>query len=269
MSKPDTLLLNYASQIEGIESFQQEWNGIDPFAIATIVRAEGPTAANPGSKALITMGGEIIGFTGGGCLRSAILKASKDAIRQQKPQFIRSQPKDTIDETQSEEGMTIYPSSCPSRGEVDVFIEPVSPKVPVIIHGETETAHVLIKLCEVMGYEVAPSGRMASNDPAGDANGQDVTEVSSEFTVIATQGRGDKAALLKAMDSVCPHIFFVASNKKADHWREQLRAAGYTDADLARLISPAGIDFGARYPKEIALSIIAQMIEIQRRGRSA
>lgn len=263
MSKPDDILLNYTDQIDGIESFQQQWNGVDPFAIATIVRTQGATAANPGAKALITMGGEIIGFTGGGCLRSAILKASKKAIRQKRPQFIRSQPKDTISDS-IDESMTVYPSSCPSRGEVDVFIEPVSPSVPVVIHGETEVAHAMMKLCELMDYNTVASARTAHNDPAHDTSGSDVEDINSNFTIIATQGRGDKAALIKALDSNCPNIFFVSSRKKADHWREQMRDAGYSETDLARMISPAGLDIGARHPKEIALSIMAQMVKIQR-----
>lgn len=267
MSKSNLQLMPYTSNIEGIEEFEKKWNGYDPFVIATIVRTSGSTAAHPGAKSLVTLKGDIIGFTGGGCLKRAIIEASERAIRLQKPQLIRSMPKDLItDEEKNNKDISIFPSGCPSRGVVEVFVEPVAAKKTVLVYGETETSKAVRELCDYMNYDCQSAGEIAQNDRSVADSDQDVETIDNRFIVIATQGRGDKQALTKALNSSAEHIFFVASKLKADHWLKVMRDQGFSDQDMKRIVSPAGLDIGARYPREIAMSIIGQMIELENKA---
>jgi len=67
-----------------VDSFQRNWDGMTPYAIATVVHTVGATAAKPGARAVITIGGELIGFVGGGCVRRAVLQAGSAAIAEKK-----------------------------------------------------------------------------------------------------------------------------------------------------------------------------------------
>ncbi|HEX3348282.1 MAG TPA: XdhC family protein, partial [Acetobacteraceae bacterium] len=82
-----------------------------------------------------------------------------------------------------------------------------------------------------------------------------------------TQGRDDEAALRAVLAVVDGYVAFVGSRRKAAALREALGSAGVPADRLARLHAPAGLDIGAVTPEEIALSIVAEIIEFRRRGQ--
>jgi len=251
-----------------VVAFQRNWDGTTPYAIATVVHTVGATAAKPGARAVVTVEGELIGFVGGGCVRRAILEAGSAAIAERKPRLIRAKPKDTINAEDPPAGGDVYASSCPSRGEMDVFIEPVLPRPPLINFGENELADGLLKLGEFVGLNpLAFQGDDTDVDPSRIVSAEDLTTypgLSDGFIVVATQGRGDKAALQTALSSSCPHIFFVASRKKTAYWRDSLTHDGLSQDQLKRLNAPAGLAIGAQGPNEIAIAILGAIIQIRR-----
>jgi xanthine dehydrogenase accessory factor len=151
---------------------------------------------------------------------------------------------------------------------MDVFIEPVLPRPPLIIFGENELADGLLKLGEFVGLNpLAFQGDDTAVDPSRIISAEDFATypgLSEGFIVIATQGRGDKAALHDALDSPCPHIFFVSSRKKAAYWRDALASDGVTQEQFKRLNAPGGLAIGAQGPNEIAIAILAAIIQIRR-----
>jgi xanthine dehydrogenase accessory factor len=86
--------------------------------------------------------------------------------------------------------------------------------------------------------------------------------------VVSTQGRGDEAALLAALAVDAEYIAFVGSRKKADSLKASLVKRGISDERLAKLKAPAGLDLGAITPEEIAISILAEIVAVQRRKDS-
>lgn len=103
----------------------------EPFAFATIIRTAGTTAAKPGSKALIRADGTIAqGFLGGGCTRGAVKRAALQAIVTGVPQLISVAPEDLLSEKgvtagTEADGVTYMRNGCPSRGTVDISLNPV------------------------------------------------------------------------------------------------------------------------------------------------
>src|SRR5258708_8354834 len=88
-----------------------------PWAIATVVRVEGSSAARRGSKALIDSQGRIImGWVGGGCAESAVRCEALRCIRSEKPELI------TLDMQDEVLGVGM-----PCGGIMDVCIEPGRP----------------------------------------------------------------------------------------------------------------------------------------------
>lgn len=237
-----------------IDAFRQGWKGDSPYALATVVHTSGMTAAKPGARAIVTADGEIVGFAGGGCVRRALKTAAAAAIMEGRPRLIHVRPRDESGPPMGE----VYVSNCPSRGEIGVFIEPVTPKPPLVVFGDSAIAHWVLQFASAIGLDPI------AGDPQADVVA-DGRSLGHGFVVIATQGRDDRAALDAAFASACPHVFFIASQKKAGHLREKLEQEGAPPEALARLRSPAGLDIAAREPAEIAVSIIAQIIEIRRR----
>ena len=252
-----------------VTAFQDRWDGKTPYVVATIIRVHGAAAAKPGDKAIITGDGEIIGTIGGGCLRGAVKKAAQKAIESGEPEFIRTMPKERMDEAKEEEGLDTYPSSCPSKGEVEVFLEPVKPKRTLVVYGETELARCLVAFGRALGLrslhgESDSSSAATETFTLDDLAGE---KTAPDYIVVATQGVRDKLALEASLKSSCPHVFFVASMKKAAFWKERLLDSGMTEQDLKRLVSPAGLHIGAHGPAEIAVSILAQIIQIKNEKR--
>ena len=79
----------------------------------------------------------------------------------------------------------------------------------------------------------------------------------------------DEPALRAALAAVDGYVAFVGSHRKAAALRESLLRSGVDGDRVARLRAPAGLDLGAVTPEEIALSIVAEIVEVRRRGQSA
>src|SRR6516225_4047972 len=103
----------------------------EPFVVATVVRTVAATAAKAGAKAVILADGTMSeGWIGGGCARAAVLKAARDALADGKSRLVSVQPPDALDEHghkagEEHEGVRFAKNMCPSRGTMDIFVEPV------------------------------------------------------------------------------------------------------------------------------------------------
>jgi xanthine/CO dehydrogenase XdhC/CoxF family maturation factor len=93
-------------------------------------------------------------------------------------------------------------------------------------------------------------------------------EPGARYIVVSTQGRGDEAALLAALAVDADYVAFVGSRKKAQSLKALLAERGIPHERLAKLKAPAGLDLGAITPEEIAISILAEIVAVQRRKDS-
>lgn len=252
----------------------------EPFAIATVVRTVSVTAAKAGAKAVVLADGSIsAGWIGGGCARGAVLKAAGEAIRDGQPRLISIQPKDLLEMQQvkpgdMKDGVFYARNMCPSQGTMDVFVEPVLPRPHLAILGASPVAVALADIARRMGFFVticAPQADHAAFDSSDRMiDGFDLPTDGSQqgYIVIATQGRGDSAALKAVLGTQSSrYTGFVGSRKKFAALRRDLEADGVDARSMDDMHSPAGLDLGSITPDEIAFSIVAEMIEIRRRGQ--
>ena len=77
---------------------------------------------------------------------------------------------------------------------------------------------------------------------------------------------GDHVSAVRALRSPAGLIAVIASRKRSRLVLEFLREQGFTEADLARVHAPAGLDLGARTPEEIALSVLGEIVMLRRGG---
>ena len=163
------------------------------------------------------------------------------------------------------------PMTCFSGGTLDIFIEPHHPRPRLLIVGSLPVARALAHLGRAMNYHVAmvAPGEEALETPEGvDEMVGSVEELAARVTplsffVVATHGEYDEPALRAAFATDVPYIGLVASPKRGAAVRDSLAAAGVSKQDLARMKFPAGLDIGARRGDEIALSIMAEIIQVR------
>lgn len=235
----------------------------EPHVIATVIRTVGLTAAKPGAKAILNHEGAIIeGWIGGGCVRSALTKAALTALAEGAPQVISIAPAEALAEKNiapgSEiDGVRYAKNGCPSKGSLEIFVEPVLPMPELQIYGASPVAQALARL--------APQFAWMVQLPSHEGAPPQVGSGPQRMIVVATQGKDDLAALKAALATPAQHIGFVASRKKWAALSAKLAEAGFSADDLARVQAPAGLAIDAVTPDEIALSILAQLTQIRRR----
>ncbi|HEV8389831.1 MAG TPA: XdhC family protein [Dongiaceae bacterium] len=239
----------------------------EPFVFATVVRTVASVAAKPGAKAILTADGRMVGWVGGGCALGAVKKAARRCLDDGEARLVSVMPFDQLKAQglrpgDTRDGIEFDKNMCPSRGVVDVFIEPVLPQPQVILCGATPVALAIAELAPRVGLKVA------IHAPADGF--EDVAKAAvTSFVVVATQGSGDEDALMAALRSSARYVAFVGSKAKVAALKESLAEKGIPAERLAELHGPAGIPIGAVTPEEIALSILADIVQARRRKGAA
>lgn len=224
----------------------------EPFVLAMVVRREPYSSAQPGDMAIITADGAYHGWLGGNCTRPTVRREARLALADGKPRLVSLSPDPKSHERP---GVTALPMACHSGGSVDVYLEPMLPPPQLLIFGESPCARALARLGEVMGYGV---------DPVADPAALPATRPDMAFAVVATMGENDEDAIAAAIAARCAYVAVVASRKRFAEIRESLLERGVPAAALDQVHNPAGLDLGARAPEEVALSILAEIVQLRR-----
>ena len=267
------------SHVEVLDLMAQMKAAERAFVLATVVRTVSVTAAKAGAKAIIAADGTIVaGWIGGGCAKGAVLKAAREALADGEPRMVSVQPENLLAELgvsagESRDGIRFASNMCPSKGTMDIFVEPVLPHPSLVILGASPVALSLAAQARQLGYHVtlaAPAADLAAEPDAhvivdGFALGE--LNVAKRFVVVSTQGKGDEAALRVALATEAAYHAFVGSRRKMAALRDKLIASGVDTVAIGDVKAPAGLDLGAITPEEIAMSILAEITIERRRGQ--
>lgn len=237
------------------------------FALATVVRVLPPTSGKPGDKAIILPDGKLLGWIGGGCAQPVVAKEALKALAEGKPRLVRITPSPD----DPEQGIVDYTMTCHSGGAMEIYIEPVLPKPHLLILGRSPVAQTLALLGKTIGYEVEVVVSEETNERFGDAqlvqsadySLQQVNLRPDTFIVVSTQGESDEEALENALRTNASYVAFVASKTKAGKVFEYIQSRGISAEKLGSVRSPAGLDIHAQSPQEIAVGILAQIIQVR------
>ncbi|MGR3493780.1 XdhC family protein [Citreimonas sp.] len=243
-----------------------------PFAVATVIRTLDATAAKPGARALLDATGAVVeGWIGGGCARAAVAGAVREAIETGQPRLISLQPEELLEASgvaagEERQGVRFARNGCPSKGSMDIFVEPVLPRARLAICGASPVAQALADLAGRFDFHrtlCAPDTTPEAM-PEVDAHRDAFDAPEAGFLVIATQGKGDMDALRAAARSQASYVAFVGSRRKFATLAAKLEDEGVPRDWLDRVHAPAGLDIKAITPDEIALSILAEVIAARR-----
>jgi xanthine dehydrogenase accessory factor len=218
-----------------------------PFVLATVVRSVKPASAKPGDRALILGESSPVGWVGGGCVHMAVEREAALAVASGEPRLVRLSPT-----PRDEDGVVNYPMTCHSGGTLEIYLEPVLPAPELVVLGESPVAAALAALAAPLGFRVRTSLE-------GIASRQDVWVVGA-----AMSSDEDHPLVREALLAGAGYVAMVASRRRAEVLIAELRADGVSDEMLARLKAPAGLNIGAANAPEIALSILAEIVQLRR-----
>jgi xanthine dehydrogenase accessory factor len=221
------------------------------FVTATVVRAQRPTSARPGDVAIVLADGAVEGFVGGVCAESAVRLHAARALETGEPLLLRLEP-DAGDDEPAAEGSVTSHNPCLSGGALEIFLEPSLPAPRVMVVGDAPVAQALREMAPHVGLEpVSPVGGVV------DVSGEELA------VVVASHGRDEEPALTAALNEGVAYVGLVASGRRGASVRASLDVP---DALRARLHTPAGLDIGARTAPEIALAVLAEIVQERRSG---
>jgi xanthine dehydrogenase accessory factor len=227
----------------------------EPFVLATVVWCERPTSAKPGAQALIRANGQVTGWIGGSCAQPVVMREAARILREgSDPYLLRlGTPHTGIDR----KDVRIFPMSCSSGGVLDIFMEPHFPLPKLILIGDSPVAVALSQLAQVIDFSVTQLHY---------ADLSQVTINEQTYILVASHGQYDEEAIEQALRSPARYVGMVSSLKRAEACRAYLHDAGLNALQIARLKAPAGFDIGALTPDEIAASVLAELVQVRRRG---
>ena len=239
----------------------------EAYVRATVVWARRPVSAQPGDKAVVTGDGHLRGWVGGSCAEPVVVREAVAALAAGEPRLVRLGP--AADLPAEEEGVVLATVSCASEGSVQVFLEPVEPPPHLVVVGRSPMVQALAAMAGVLGFETVV---VESEDAGPDLAASGATVVAeldlakaevgpASFVVVATMGRYDEDALQAALDTPARYVALVASGRRAATVLGSLRAAGVGEDQLARVTSPAGLPLGDVAHAEMAVSILAQIVQ--------
>lgn len=238
-----------------------------PACLAIVVQCRGSAPQKEGSKMVVRADGSALGTIGGGCIEAEVVQASLMAMRDGVPRTV------PFELTERQGGLVC-------GGKVLVYIEPILPEPQLVILGAGHVGRALARLGRFSGLRVIVADNRpeyASREALPEAEAVVLCEFGEVFSrvradadtyiVVATRGHNhDLEALKVALGTEARYVGLLGSRRKKALILRALREGGYAEGDLQRVITPAGIPIGSLTPEEIAVSIIAQIIEIRRRS---
>ncbi len=240
-----------------------------PYVLATVVWSRAPSSGKGGSTALIEADGTVHGWIGGACAEPVVIRESRRAINDGTPRLLYLGPADELD-GYTREGVTAVPISCASEGALEVFMEPVLPVPHIVVIGRSPAVRTLARLGLGLDW------RVTVVDDDGDAGempqGAEVIASLADFdaatsgataVIVATQGHYDEPALEKALESGATYVGMVASRRRSQSVLGYLADQGVPAGELARVRTPAGLDLGHIEHREIAVAILAELVQLK------
>jgi xanthine dehydrogenase accessory factor len=252
------------------EALLEAQNNGEPVALATVVKVSGSVPRHEGSKMLVHADGSFVGTVGGGAMESLVVNEALAALADGTPRM----PSYTLNDLAAGD-----PGIC--GGTVQIFIEPIGIAPTLLIIGGGHVGKALAELGKWSSFRVILSDdREAFCNPeyAPGLDGYLVckgSEILEKLTITAqtyiaavTRGLPVDMGLIPALLKTNPaYIGLIGSRRR---WALTVKALKdefqLTDTDLSRIHAPIGLELNAETPKEIAVSIMAEIIMARRGG---
>jgi xanthine dehydrogenase accessory factor len=228
----------------------------EPFAVATVVWRQAPSSGQQGSRAIITASGEVHGWIGGACAEPSVIRQAREVIAEGKPRLLLLGTTEKFGDA-IPAGMTVVPIACQSEGALEVYIEPVVPEPRLVVVGRSPMARALADLARGIGWRTDLLDW--TEFTVADAD-------ERSMVVVATQGHGDEEAVQQAVAARPAYLGLVGSRRRGASVLGYLAERGIAKEELDRVRVPAGLDLGKTTHVEIAVAILAELVQLRAAG---
>jgi xanthine dehydrogenase accessory factor len=234
----------------------------EPFALATVVWRQGPSSSQQGSRAIITAGGKLRGWIGGACAEPAVIRQAQQVIATGKARLLLLGSPEQFGRSAADaealgDRISLVPISCQSEGALEVYIEPVLPAPKLVVIGQSPMSQTLVSLAKTLGWR------------AELIDGPDFTAADAgpgSMVVVATQGRNDEDVIERAAAAGPAYLGLVGSRRRGAAVLGYLADRGVPKDQLDRVHVPAGLDLGSISHAEIAVAILAELVQLRASG---
>lgn len=241
----------------------------EPVAVATVVATERSTPRHAGAKMLVRADGSTEGSVGGGELEARVVDEARAALADGRPRLLAY---DLVDPARGDPGVC--------GGEVQVYVEPYRQRGTVLVVGAGHVGRAVADLAHWLGYRVAVTDDRAEEvtaeafphadallpGPLADALDAEPVTADTHVVVVNRAMGVDVAALPALLDTPAASIGVIGSTRRWAETRRVLEAQGIPAEHLDRVRAPIGVDLEAETPREIALSILAEVVALRRGG---
>ena len=242
------------------------------FALLQIIECRGSTPRHSACM-VVTEEGHIEGTIGGGMMERLAIEAAREAIAQGASRLFEARL--------TRQGENAVGSDCGGAMTVHIAVYPRRPELFLL--GAGHVNREVAKLAVTLGFTVTLADTWPTNleHPELPAEcrrvgGKDYASIvpqlgldKQSYVVIATNHE-DRDALQQVIEFEVPYLGLLASKRKAHHFRNLLRKEyGLSEEQIARLHAPLGLKIGAETPEELAVSIVAELIQLYRTGQIA
>jgi xanthine dehydrogenase accessory factor len=214
----------------------------------------------------------MLGTIGGGCVEAEVWAAAREVIDTGKPR--------TMSFNLGQDAA--YDNGLICGGQLEVFVECVSPQPAALIFGGGHISQSLAKVLDIAGFVVSVADNreaFANRERFPEARqvfAEEYEEIfpklnitSSTYIVIVTRGHRDDMRVLKlAIGTTARYIAMIGSKRKVINVIRELEKEGIPRAEFERVFAPMGLNIGAVSPEEIAISVAAEMIAVRRNSAS-
>lgn len=244
----------------------------ETIAFVTIVEAKGSIPREVGAKMVVGKDGLIAGTIGGGVTEAKVIEEVKQSLKEGKGKLLTYHL--TKEQAALDEG-----AIC--GGDMKVFIDILQPKEEVLIFGAGHIAVCVSKLSKIVGFKVTvidDRKEFANQDRFPETDEIIAEEIEkalahleitpSTYIIVVTRGHlKDEEVLASVVRSNAAYIGMIGSREKNATVFQHLGEQGISARELKKVHAPIGMDIGAQTPEEIAVSIIAEIIQVRRKKK--
>jgi xanthine dehydrogenase accessory factor len=255
------------------QELQEELNKGAPCVVVTVISTQGSTPRKKGAKMLIRADGTTAGTVGGGKFESLVLEAAEESLTTGEL-LTKSFPLHECDDES-------FGAIC--GGEIRVLLEPYAMKQRLLISGAGHCGQALATLAMECGWPVV----MFDNRPEmfdipffRDSSGRirciaesDALNTfrlcNDDCVVLVSKGHPEDRAALRAILSRSPqpelaYLGMIGSQRKNKMVLQDMEEEGIPKDALKNVFAPIGLDIGSETPAEIAVSIMAEILQVTR-----
>jgi xanthine dehydrogenase accessory factor len=238
-------------------------------ALATVIRTSGSVPREAGSKMLVWQDGSIVGTIGGGAMESLVVSEARKVMQSGQSQIL------TYTLNNLDDG---DPGIC--GGTAEIFVEAIGYAPTIVVIGCGHVGKALAEVAKWSGFRVLVSDDRVDLCTPENIPGMDgyfpvaPAELAASIditprTYVAAVTRGlpvDIQLFPPLLEKDVPYVGLIGSKRRWELTRAALLEYGLSDEQVNRIHSPIGLDIHAETPREIAVSIMAEIIDVYRGG---